>query len=72
MTQQSLSVGDAARALNVRPRDITRLLYDRRVSVERCPIIGGRRMIAPSMLPEIAIALSQHSRSLKEREKVAS
>lgn len=49
-----VSVGEAARILGCPPGTISQCLYSRRVDVSDCPIIGGRRLIARKMLPEIA------------------
>ena len=55
-----LGVGDAARELSeiygivVKPRDLSVRLYDWRLDASRCPIVGGRRVIPRSYLPEIA------------------
>ena len=40
-----LSVSDAARELNVKPRILSDLLYHRVLRDDVCPIIGGRRLI---------------------------
>jgi hypothetical protein len=37
----------------VRPREITNLFYQRRLSDDRCPILGGRRVISREYLPVI-------------------
>jgi hypothetical protein len=52
-----LSVSDAARRLGVRPRNISDLFYQRRLSDEVCPVIGGRRLIPLDYLPIIQAAL---------------
>jgi hypothetical protein len=52
-------VSEAARRLHCRPRDISDLFYQRRLSDERCPIVGGRRMIPTDYLAVIAEALRQ-------------
>ncbi len=52
-----LSVSDAARHLGVRPRDISDLFYQRRLSDEVCPVVGGRRLIPLDYLPVIQAAL---------------
>jgi hypothetical protein len=50
-----LSAGEAAHRCgpNVKPRDISDLLYDRRLSTDECPIAAGRRIIPESYLPTI-------------------
>lgn len=66
-----LIVSEAARALtdqlgeDVRPRDISTLFYLRELRDDLCPIIGGRRLIPHSYLPEIVSALRRH-RKIKE------
>lgn len=63
MTTELLTVSSAAREIEhrrncrVRPRDISNLLYDRRIDDRLCPIIAGHRMIAPEVLPLIEKAL---------------
>ena len=58
-----LSVSDVARELTgqlgreVRPRDISRLLYDRELRDDLCPIVSGRRVIPRDYLPMIVMAL---------------
>jgi hypothetical protein len=54
-----LTVSDVARRLGVRPRDISDLFYQRRVSDELCPIVAGRRLIAESCLSVIVSALRE-------------
>jgi hypothetical protein len=46
-----------ARRLGVRPRDISDLFYQRRLSDEICPVVGGRRLIPEHYLPTIAKAV---------------
>lgn len=59
VTTHLLTVSGAAREIErrcnraVRPRDISNLLYDRRIDDCLCPLIAGRRMIAPEVLPRI-------------------
>ena len=48
-----LSVGEVAQDAGVEPRVISDLLYARKLSTERCPIVGGRRLIPSDYLPEI-------------------
>jgi hypothetical protein len=40
-----VTVGDLARRYNVSPPIITNLFYYRKLDVNRCPIVGGRRLI---------------------------
>ena len=51
-------VSEAARRLSsltltCLPKDISKLLYDRKIPDELCPIIGGRRCIPVTLLPTI-------------------
>lgn len=59
-----LSVSDAARELNVRPRDISDLFYQRVLDDERCPVLSHRRVIPRDYLPDIqqALRLRQQAR----------
>ncbi len=63
-----LSVGEAASLLSaelgepVQPRWITRLLYDRQLREDYCPMVGGRRLIRREYLPEVARALRLHGK----------
>jgi len=63
MTIDLLSVGEAANELTaelgetVRPRWISTLCCDKELREDRCPLIGGRRLIARGYLPEIVRAL---------------
>jgi hypothetical protein len=52
-----LTVRDAAVRLGVRPRDISDLFYSRRLDVDRCPVIGDRRLIPIDYLSGIQIEL---------------
>ena len=62
-----LSVSDAARELSeevgvdILPRDISRLFYDRQLRDDLCPIIGGRRVIPRGYLQVILMALRRHN-----------
>jgi len=57
-----LSVSEVARRLGARPRDISELFYRRQLSDERCPIVGGRRLIPESYLVVIGMALRRSGR----------
>ena len=53
-----LIVSEAARAIpGAKPKDISDLLYLRKLDDSRCPIMGGRRMIPADYLPEIEAVL---------------
>ena len=51
------AVGGVAKMLNVSPRRITALFYDKVLPGHRAPIVGGRRLIPASLVPTIAGAL---------------
>jgi hypothetical protein len=55
-----LSVSEAARRLDARPRDISDLFYRRRLRDDLCPIVAGRRLIPEGYLDVIALALRQY------------
>ena len=57
------TVSEVARRLGVRPREISDLFYQRRLSDERCPIVGGRRLIPPDYVPTISTALKARGRT---------
>ena len=63
MAVELLSVSDVARELtdqfgqDIRPRDISRLLYDRELRDDLCPIVSGRRVIPRDYLPMIVMVL---------------
>ena len=54
------TVSQVARRYGVRPRDISDLFYNRELSDEKCPVLGGRRLIPPEYVPVIAAALRRH------------
>lgn len=47
---------------NVRPRDISLLIYDREINVDHCPIEAGRRMIPESLIPQVVSALRRRGK----------
>jgi hypothetical protein len=57
-----LTVSDVARRIGARPKDISDAFYQRRLSDERCPIVGGRRLIPPDYVPTIEAVLRQLGR----------
>jgi hypothetical protein len=57
-----LTVSEVARLLGVRPRDVSDLFYQRRLSDDLCPVIGGRRLIPRTYVPAVEAALSERSR----------
>jgi hypothetical protein len=56
-----LSVSEAARRLGCRPRDVSDMLYQRRVDDSRCPLIGGRRLIPVALLPQMESLLQRRT-----------
>lgn len=52
-----ISTGDAARAIGVPPKVISDFFYAGRLDAERCPIVGGRRLIPCDYLDVIRIEL---------------
>ena len=54
------TVSEIARQHGVRPRAISDLFYNRELSDEKCPIIGGRRLIPPEYVSVIVTALRKH------------
>ena len=61
-----LCVGDVARILDVRPSWITQLFYERRLRDDLCPVVGGRRLIPPSYVPLVAMALRRKGIQVRE------
>jgi hypothetical protein len=61
-SQMLLSVSEAARKLKVAPRVVSDLLYQRLLDVERCPIVGGTRIIPADYLPEMAAVIRKVER----------
>jgi hypothetical protein len=57
-----LTVSEVARHFGVRPRDISDLFYQRSLSDEQCPVVGGRRIIPPEYLPAIEAMLRLRER----------
>lgn len=55
-------VSDVARRIGAHPKDISDLFYRRILRDEVCPIIGGRRLIPESYVPEIARVLQRRAR----------
>lgn len=58
-----LTVSDAARHLNARPREISDLFYQRQLDDKICPVVGGRRLIPVEYLPAIEAVLRSRDRS---------
>ncbi len=60
-----LSVSEVADKIGVPPRIVTDLFYLRRLNVDICPIMGGRRLIPPAYVGEIERVLRERGH-LKE------
>jgi len=54
-----LTVSDVARQVGAKPRDISDMFYKRVLSDEMCPVVGGRRLIAPEYVSTIVAALNK-------------
>ncbi|MBD3291352.1 MAG: hypothetical protein GF393_00400 [Armatimonadia bacterium] len=63
-----VSVSEAARRLDARPRDISDLLYRRQLSDDRCPLVGNRRLIPEDYLDVIAMVLRRTGRPVRPAE----
>jgi hypothetical protein len=59
---QHLIVSEVARQIGARPKDISDLFYQRRLDDERCPIVGGRRLIPVDYVPVIEATLRELGR----------
>jgi hypothetical protein len=55
--QEKRSVSEVARELGVPPRVLSDLFYARKLDDERCPIVGGRRLIPADYIPMIAAVI---------------
>jgi hypothetical protein len=53
----SWTISEVARRTGVAPRALSDLFYQRVLSDETCPVVGGRRLIPASYLPVIDAAL---------------
>jgi hypothetical protein len=51
------TVSEVARRLGAKPKDISDLFYQRKLSDDLCPIVGGRRLIPEDYEPVIEEAL---------------
>lgn len=71
----AVSVSEAARRISdnvgftVAPRAISDAFYKRFLDDERCPIIGGRRIVPVDYLPEIEAKLRERGVLLSETEE---
>jgi hypothetical protein len=46
-------VSEIGRQIGARPRDISDLFYQRKLDDQRCPVVGGRRLIPEDYLETI-------------------
>ena len=57
-----LSISEMADKIGVRPRDVSDLLYQRKIDPKRCLIKAGRRLLPENCLAEITELLRQAGR----------
>jgi len=57
-----LSISEVADRMGCRPRDVSDLLYQRKIDPRTCLIKGGRRLLPESILPEIETLLRRAGR----------
>ncbi len=62
-----LGVSEVARRLNRLPRDVSDLLYQRRVDTDRLVWAAGRWLIPEDLVPVIEQALADRDRTRRER-----
>jgi hypothetical protein len=55
----------------VQSRHISDLIFQRRLDLEQCPVVAGRRLIPLSMIPEIMRLLQARRRRVVRREVAA-
>jgi hypothetical protein len=55
--EKCYTVSEIARLHDVAPRVISDLFYARRLDDRRCPVVGGRRLIPASYVPDVEAAL---------------
>ena len=63
-----ISVSDVARQLGVRPAQVSQLFYERRLPDDLCPVVAGRRLIAPKYVEIIAMELRRKGIKVQEAE----
>lgn len=64
-----LTISEVADQLDVPPRVISDLFYQRKLDIRTCPIVGRSRIIPASYLPKIREALARESRRREARER---
>jgi hypothetical protein len=57
-----LIVSEVARRIGANPKDISDAFYQRKLDDNRCPIVGGRRLIPEDYVPEIESILRRLGR----------
>ena len=57
-----LTVSEVARRIGARPKDISDLFYQRKLDDQRCPVVGGRRLIPEDYLSIIENTLRELNR----------
>jgi len=58
-----LTVGEAARELGVRPREITAAFYDGLLRDDIAPLVGNRRLIPRHYLPVVRMVIDRRRRN---------
>ena len=66
------TVSEVARKIGVRPRDISDLFYGRELSDQKCPIIGGKRIIPDDYVQVITCVLTKHGHLVAAKELMSS
>jgi hypothetical protein len=52
-------------------RHISDLIFQRRLNLEQCPVLAGRRLLPLSMIPEIMRLLQARRRRVAQQEAAA-
>jgi hypothetical protein len=52
--------------VEVPPKVISDLLYQRRVDIRNCPVIGGRRLVPRGLMPDVLRALRARGLDIPE------
>jgi hypothetical protein len=64
-------VSEIARRFKIAPRVLSDLFYQRELDDNRCPNVGGRRIIPADYLPEIETVLREIGAIKKKRGKAS-
>jgi hypothetical protein len=59
MAPEYLGIGEVARRLGCRPRDISDAFYGQHLDAALCPIVSGRRCVPPSYVATVRRVLRQ-------------